>query len=124
MPQRKRGISMTAIRIGAVLGAIAWAMPGPAAATNLLVNPGFETGDFSGWAVGGVLPSGVALDGTSLGTFFYGEGSLKARSGAFAAYSISSTQNIISGTDQTFSLEQIVAVTPNTTYHAGYYVVN
>jgi hypothetical protein len=35
------------------------AMCGPAAATNLVLNPGFETGDFTNWIVTG---DGVAID--------------------------------------------------------------
>ena len=34
-------------------------MCGPAAATNLVLNPGFETGDFTDWTVTG---DGVAID--------------------------------------------------------------
>ena len=34
---------------------------------NLLVNPGFEAGDFSGWTVGGnSIQTGVAIDGTPI----------------------------------------------------------
>src|SRR4051812_50164059 len=34
---------------------------------NLLVNPGFEAGDFSGWTVGGnSVQTGVARDGTPI----------------------------------------------------------
>jgi hypothetical protein len=36
----------------------------PADAANLLINPGFESGDFTGWTVGGnSIQTGVATDG-------------------------------------------------------------
>ena len=39
--------------------ALVAAMCGPAAATNLVLNPGFETGDFTNWTVTG---EGIAID--------------------------------------------------------------
>jgi hypothetical protein len=37
---------------------------GTASATNILINPGFETGDFTGWTVSGNSPNfGVATQG-------------------------------------------------------------
>jgi hypothetical protein len=39
--------------------ALAAAVGGPAAAANLVLNPGFETGDFTNWSVGG---DGIAID--------------------------------------------------------------
>ncbi len=46
---------MDAVRFAVAVAAIALALatPGWAEAGNLLENPGFETGDFTGWTVGG-----------------------------------------------------------------------
>jgi hypothetical protein len=45
-----------------------WCISTSATAANLLANPGFETGDFSSWTVGGPNGgSGVGVDGTLIG---------------------------------------------------------
>jgi hypothetical protein len=50
--------------VGSATRAVAVPFPGP---VNLLANPGFETGDFTGWTVGRTSPQfGVATDGTPI----------------------------------------------------------
>lgn len=59
--------------------------------TNLLVNPGFETGSFSGWTVSGTSPnSGVATSGTVItGTYpGFGTTTVTVHSGTYAGYAV------------------------------------
>jgi hypothetical protein len=56
---------------------------------NLLVNPGFETGDFTGWTVNPNTPVyGVAISGTPILESYYlsGPDSVLVHSGNYAAY--------------------------------------
>ena len=62
-----------------------------AAVYNLLVNPGFETGDFSGWTVGGnSMNTGVASDGTPISGFDppFAWNYVNVRSGDYAGYAL------------------------------------
>jgi hypothetical protein len=57
-----------------------------AQATELLTNGGFETGDFSGWIVGGnPAGNGVVPDNTYLGTYFAGPNYSIVHSGTYTA---------------------------------------
>lgn len=57
---------------------------------NALVNPGFETGDFTGWTVGGNSPTvAVGADGTPIplpGASSFLSGISNVRSGSFSAF--------------------------------------
>jgi hypothetical protein len=98
-----------------------------AAATNLLVNPGFETGNFTGWSTGGnSINSGVAADGTAIS----GTGSattVKVRSGSFAGFAVircsdsSACQNLQLANEK-FTLTQTVPVQQNTSYDVGFFL--
>jgi len=86
---------------------------------NLLVNPGFETGDFSGWIVGGTAASGVATAGTPLSPTAFPPNVLAVRSGEFAAF------GIVRGLDPVpFIFSQTVAVEPGTEYDIGFFFSN
>ena len=80
------------------------------------VNPGFETGDFTGWTVGGNAEYGVALTGTPItGTAIPGN-YVNAWTGAYAAWVKLGTTDPAT----TFTLEQTVPVAPGVTYQWGY----
>jgi hypothetical protein len=86
---------------------------------NLLVNPGFETGDFSGWTVGGTAMSGVATAGTPLAPTAFPPNVVDVRTGDFAAF------GIVRGIDPVpFILTQTISVTPGTDYNIGFYFSN
>ena len=88
------------------------------AETNLLANPGFETGNLSGWAATSNTTYGVATDGTVFATDF-GPDTVEVRTGTYAAYTITAHANNIGTT-----ISQTIAVEPNTVYDFGYYFVN
>lgn len=118
----------------AFLGAAAAiALTSPAyAATNLIVNGSFETGNFAGWNVttagGGVAPVVIAYNQASpYPTGAYGEaiptdplgGNSPDPAGRYAAYFVSDTAN-----PHTITQTASVAFTAGTTYELGfdYYV--
>jgi PEP-CTERM motif len=88
---------------------------------NLLVNPGFETGNFAGWTVGGTNGgSGVALSGTVIpGTEPpFGTVRVLAHSGDFAAFGVTA------GTSGEFlALSQTLNLAPRR-YELGYFMGN
>ena len=88
------------------------------AETNLLANPGFETGDLSFWAATSNTTYGVATDGTVFATDF-GPNTVEVRTGTYAAYSITAYFNNIGTT-----ISQTINVEPNSVYDFGYYFVN
>jgi len=107
---------------GAASRAAAVPNPGP---VNLLVNPGFETGDFTGWTVGGTSPQfGVATDGTPIPNVspIYSPGFQNVRSGDFAANAL--VRNVPFGTGDIWRivLTQSVAVLPNRDYVVGFWL--
>ena len=87
----------------------------------MLVNSGFETGDFAGWMVGGnTVESGVSADSTDISTNtndFFDPSSQNVRSGEFAAYGIVRGNPI----ERVF-LTQTVSVAANSLYNVGFYV--
>jgi hypothetical protein len=96
---------------------------------NLLINPGFETGDLSGWSVGGknggfgVAANGVQLPVTSAlpgSPDFFFESWQNVRSGNFAAYGITA------GDPQSFFSEYVSFLQSLTlaagTYHFGFFL--
>jgi len=92
---------------------------------NLLVNPGFETGDFTGWTVGGTSPQfGVATDKTAIPP----DGVLgpsqqpafqNVRSGSFAVNALVQDYPL---PVKRISLAQTVAVVPNRLYVVGFWL--
>ncbi len=107
------------------------ASPVFAAPINLLVNPGFETGDFSGWTVGGnSIQVGVATDGTSIPSADspFPPNFQNVRSGQFAGNALVKT--IESGPVQEenpverITLSQTIFVSPNTLFEVGFWLGN
>jgi hypothetical protein len=99
----------------AALFAVIVAGRAEASTVNLLTNPGFETGNFSGWTVGGTSSvTGVATQGTSIPAVF--PSSVVVRSGTFAAFAQVSFFN-----NENITLSQTLTVLPSTTYSIGYY---
>jgi len=89
-----------------------------AMAQNLLVNGGFETGDFSGWTVGGTAPFGIATDGRPVLGTFYADSQVNVRGGTYAAWA-----NTQSGANLSTKLElsQKLTLEPNTRYAVGFW---
>ena len=73
-----------------------------AKAANIVTNPGFETGDFSGWTLSGTDSS------PSDNGIFYGVDSLDAHSGSFGAY--------FGPVGGVLNLTQALTTDPGTTY--------
>lgn len=95
----------------------AWAAP---TGTNLLTNPGFETGDFAGWSVSGNAVAGVAPAGTVINGSFWGPAPVQPRTGNYAAYNLASAEN---GAGRIGTIiTQTVPVTPGATYLLGFYM--
>ena len=90
----------------------------PTYAVNLLTNPGFETGDLTGWDfLGGTIRLGVETAGTEIPPEgLYYPSIQNVRSGDFAAYAI-----VDQPLDEYVRLSQLLTVVPNTTYSMGYY---
>lgn len=95
-----------------------WVSP---ALANVLANSGFETGDFTGWTVGGnTVESGISTDGTDISTNtnnFFDPTSQNVRSGQFGAYGIVRGNPI-----ERIFLTQTVSVAANSLYNVGFYV--
>jgi len=88
---------------------------------NVLINPGFETGDFTGWTVGGINGgSGVAANGTViLGTQPpFGTTTVLAHSGNFAAFGV-----VAATAGESLTLSQTVNLAPGN-YDIGYFMGN
>jgi hypothetical protein len=85
-------------------------------ADNLLQNPGFETGDFTNWTVGGAASSssGVGIAGTPIPAYF--SGTVIVHSGTYAAFAAVNTDG------QNLTLSQTVAVVPGNTYDIGFWM--
>lgn len=91
---------------------------------NLLANPGFETGNFSGWVVGGnSIQVGVAIDGTAIpnADIPFPPNFQNVRSGTFAGNAL-----IKDGFDpvERIILSQTVAVSPNQNVAVGFWMGN
>jgi hypothetical protein len=85
---------------------------------NALQNPGFETGDFSGWLVGGVHgPAGVGTGGQLISGTGYDNFFVVVHSGLFAAFA-----PIAALGNEQITLSQIISISPNTIYVVGYFV--
>ena len=87
---------------------------------NLLVNGTFETGDFTGWTIGGnSVNSGVAVDGQVIaGTqATFGENLTNVHAGKLAGFAVVRTSPL-----EQITLTQTIQVAPSTTYDVGYFV--
>ena len=94
------------------------------AAQNQLVNPGFESGDFFGWALSTTGSSTVQVGtaGTGIaGVPYFGGGGSLVRSGSYSAFGTVAKGAIPSGA---ILFEQVLSLTPGTTYDIGYYGAN
>ena len=86
-----------------------------ATSTNLLINPGFETGDFTGWRVSGNAEAGVALDGTPIPGTLLSEDQVNVRSGSYAAWAK------VDYAAPILELSQVVPVVPNSWYELSFH---
>jgi PEP-CTERM motif len=101
------------------LAAFAGAALPASAATNLIVNGGFETGDFTGWTVGQcngtlLMPYHITACGVGNGQYFnniYGAQSVIDHSGQEAAHTL-----------QTLSLRQSVTIGQAGLYEASFFM--
>jgi hypothetical protein len=99
---------------------------GPAAAQNLLTNPGFETGTLDGYLVAGnAAQFGVDTAGTFVGGTgaLFGRSEVAVRSGQFGAYALvcqsrSVPEGCLDG-PEVLTLTQTVALTPGGEYEMG-----
>ncbi len=78
----------------------------------MFTNGGFETGDFTGWTVGGNAVSGVATAGTPITGTLIPDNVVGVRTGDFAAFA--KFQN--TPTPTTLTLEQTIDVDPGVNY--------
>ncbi len=95
------------------------------ATINLLSNAGFETGDFTGWTVGGnSISTGVATDGTAIAGADapFLPNSVNVRSGTYAAFGL--TQGFCCDTPEYIVLSQTVSVLPGQSASVGFYLGN
>jgi len=102
----------------AILVALAVVTPG--FADNLLINPGFESGDFTGWTVGGPAANGVATLGTAVPAYFSGR--VNVLSGQFAAYGV--VRGSCCTAPEPIILSQVLSVAPNQTLTIGFSASN
>jgi hypothetical protein len=95
-----------------------------AASPNLLVNPGFESGNFSGWTVGGnSIQAGIAKDGTPIPNVDpeFVPAFQNVRSGSFAGNAL--VKDVHAPTELV-TLTQVVAVNPNQDIDVGFWIGN
>jgi hypothetical protein len=111
---------MNTLRI-VLLAAFGTAFCSAGFADNILINPGFETGDFTGWFIGGNSPTfGVGIQGTPIpGTTLLS--AVHVRSGNYAAYATICCTGL-PAFQQTITLSQTVAVLPGETDTVGFYL--
>ena len=96
-------------------------LSGNADGANLIVNPSFESGDFSGWTVGGNSKGfGVDLDGTLIqgADPLFGPTFVNVRTGDYAAFALVRTRP----TSESLILSQSIVVTAGTEYEVGYHL--
>jgi len=81
-----------------------------------LVNPSFETGDTTGWTIGGNAEYGVALNNTPITGTAITDNYVRAISGSYALWAKLST----TVPPTTISFSQVVDVVPGTGYFPGF----
>jgi hypothetical protein len=111
-------LAATALAVGIVSAA----QPCAADPINLLVNPGFESGDFGGWSVSGTsIQSGVARDGVAIPNADppFPPNFQNVRSGRFAANAlVSAFANPI----ELFVLQQTISVPARQRLRVGFWL--
>jgi hypothetical protein len=98
-----------------------------AAPTNRLVNPGFETGSFFGWTVGGnSAREGVGLDGAPINgeSPFFQPAFVNVRSGNYAGWGLIRNPDIPGQQIMRLLLSQMIEVLPNTNVDVGFWLGN
>ena len=92
---------------------------GRALHANLLLNPGFETGDFTDWTVDDSQTTSydVALDGTVVAGDVFGNGLTNVRSGDYSAYALVQGNPV-----NRLLISQTVSVTTNQEIEVGFFV--
>ena len=112
----------------AVIGLILLLGTASLAQQNLLTNPGFETGDFTGWTITqntpnyGVATNGTLINGTSQ---IFGPFTVLARTGNYAAYTVLCEGYCYGNQFQMYlDLSQTVTLTPGQLYTASYWFGN
>jgi len=88
------------------------------AGTNLLQNPGFESGDFSSWHVEGSATSGVAKD-TPLPQAYFQPTQVIAHSGEYAAFNLTANFKRLGSV-----FSQDIDVLPETSYRVGFFCLH
>ena len=100
----------------------------PLHAGNVLTNPGFETGDFTGWTVGGNTPNdGVNLAGFAIPGVdpVFGTTPVLVHSGSYAAWAdVECTGGGLCAPSVYITLQQTVAVTPGQIDTVGFWEAN
>ncbi|HXZ13489.1 MAG TPA: PEP-CTERM sorting domain-containing protein [Candidatus Sulfotelmatobacter sp.] len=92
-----------------VLLSLSWASPASANGTEVLVNGGFETGDFTGWTISG--------NTANPGGFYYGVDAFDAYTGNFGAYM---SQDAIDGGEAPVILSQNFTAAPGETLEISF----
>lgn len=95
---------------------IATAVATSAWGANLLVNPGFETGDLSGWTVSGTTGVGMSGDGISGTTF---GATIAVKEGTYAAYGV--VRGFCCTLPEPAIFSQLISVTPGADYTVGFF---
>jgi PEP-CTERM motif-containing protein len=91
-----------------------------------LINPGFETFDFTGWTIGGTsLTFGVGVDGSRIPAVDppFSPAFVNVHSGNVAAFAVVKCAGGCSPLELII-LSQVIAVVPNTTYSIGFFLGN
>ena len=109
----------SSVNLGAGMLLLATTSIAFAAPVNLIDNPGFESGDLSGWTVGGNATYGVDLDGTAISGTAYLDNVVNTRAGEYAAWAAVSAN---SSPQVYVSFSQTLAVAPNQTYDVGFWL--
>ncbi|MBV1877317.1 MAG: PEP-CTERM sorting domain-containing protein [Pseudomonadales bacterium] len=105
-----------------IAAGLLWATAASAVPVNLLTNAGFETGDYTGWDVGGnTINNAVDVDGTLItGTnSFFGTTLSNVRSGTFSSYHVGQ-----GNPTEFITLTQTIAVQQGDTISAGFWIGN
>jgi hypothetical protein len=101
---------MTLFAAWSAMPALAGVSQCDAVANNLVTNCGFETGDFTGWAISG--------NTTNPGGNYYGVDGFDANSGNFGAYM---SQDLL-GTGSTVNLSQTLATVAGAQYQVTFWL--